>query len=138
MALLLWAAGGLASTPADLVRWARALYGGSVLSAGSLRTMEDVSETTRLKAARPYGLGVQRLELGRHDTLGHSGRLGGYRSAMRYIPDQGVAIAVLTNQDRWDPDLIVRELLDVALPIEPGKPPVVAGPQDHGPPRQRF
>ncbi len=115
-----WAAGGLASTAADLARWARALYGGSALSRASLQAMESVAEAQRLKADLPYGYGLQRLALGRFATLGHSGRLGGYRSAMRYLPDQGVAVVVLTNQDRWDPDRIVHELLDTAMPANPG------------------
>ena len=115
-----WSAGGLASTPADLARWARALYGGVVLSAASLRAMESVKEAERLNAGIAYGYGFQRMKIGRHATVGHSGRLGGYKSAMRYLPDQGVAVVVLTNQDRWDPDRIVRELLDTALPANPG------------------
>ena len=115
-----WAAGGLASTAADLARWARALYGGSALSRASLRAMESVAEAQRLKAPQAYGYALQRLGIGRFATLGHSGRLGGYKSAMRYVPDQGVAVVVLTNQDRYDPDRIVRELLDIAMPANPG------------------
>jgi hypothetical protein len=29
-------------------------------------------------------------------------------------------VVVLTNQDRWDPDVIVRQLLDTAMPANPG------------------
>jgi CubicO group peptidase (beta-lactamase class C family) len=52
-------------------------------------------------------------------TVGHSGRLLGFRSAVRYLPDRGVAIAVLTNQSRTDPAIIVRNMLRIALtPVE--------------------
>jgi len=132
-----WAAGGLASTPADLARWARALYGGLLLSPESVQTMLDVSDTVALRAEIPYGLGVQRLKLGTHDTVGHSGRLGGYRSAMRYVPSRDIAVVVLTNQDRWSPELIAKDLLDVALRFEFEPPPGTA-PADAGGSRDRF
>jgi hypothetical protein len=34
---------------------------------------------------------------------------------MRWLPDQGIAIAVLTNQSRNDPNLVARALLRVLL-----------------------
>ena len=62
----------------------------------------------------PYGLGVQSLVIDGHKTLGHSGRLLGFRAALRYLPDEGITIAVLTNQSRADPMLVVRALLAIA------------------------
>ena len=47
-------------------------------------------------------------------TLGHSGRLLGFRSAMRCLPESGITIAVLTNQSRTDPAVVVRALLNIA------------------------
>jgi D-alanyl-D-alanine carboxypeptidase len=114
-------AGSLASTPDDLVTWARALYGGSVLSPASLAAMVgDVSFTAAFKPSIPYGLGVQAATVDGRPTLGHSGRLLGSRTVMRWLPDQGIAIAVLTNQSRNDPNLVARALLRVVLgtPLE--------------------
>ena len=71
--------------------------------------------TAALKSSIPYGYGTQVVEIDGLRTLGHSGRLLGFRSAMRYIPDQGVSIAVVTNQSRTDPAPIVRSLLKLAL-----------------------
>jgi hypothetical protein len=62
----------------------------------------------------PYGLGVQRLELDGSSTLGHSGRLLGFRSVVRYVEDSGLTIAVLTNQSRADPGVIARHLVRIA------------------------
>jgi D-alanyl-D-alanine carboxypeptidase len=114
-------AGSIASTADDLATWARALYGGRVLSPGSLTAMvADVAVTAPFKPSIPYGLGVQAATVDGRPTLGHSGRLLGSRTVVRWLPDQGMAIAVLTNQSRNDPNLVVRALLRVVLgtPIE--------------------
>ena len=108
-------AGGFASTARDLAHWAQALYGGQVLRPEYLAAMVDPSTTAALKSSIPYGYGTQVVEIDGLRTLGHSGRLLGFRSAMRYIPDQGVSIAVVTNQSRTDPAPIVRSLLKLAL-----------------------
>jgi D-alanyl-D-alanine carboxypeptidase len=109
------AAGGFASTARDLARWAHALSGGDVLRPEYLAAMIDSDPTTALKSTIPYGYGTQVVEIDGHRTLGHSGRLLGFRSAIRYLPDQGVAIAVVTNQSRTDPATIVRNMLRIAL-----------------------
>jgi D-alanyl-D-alanine carboxypeptidase len=109
------AAGGFASTARDIARWAHALYGGEVLRPEYLAAMVDATGTTSLKSNIPYGYGTQVLEIDGLRTVGHSGRLLGFRSVVRYLPDQGVSIAVLTNQSRTDPTPIVRSLLRIAL-----------------------
>jgi D-alanyl-D-alanine carboxypeptidase len=108
-------AGGFASTARDLAHWAHYLYGGEVLRPEYLAAMTDVARTTALRSAIPYGYGAQVVEIDGLKTVGHSGRLLGFRSAVRYLPDQGVSIAVLTNQSRQDPGAIVRQLLRIAL-----------------------
>ena len=121
-------AGSVASTAGDLVRWARALYSGSVLTPVSLSAMvADVAMTEPFKPSIPYGLGVQAATVDGRPTLGHSGRLLGSRTVMRWLPNQGIAIAVLTNQSRNDPNLVARALLRVVLgtPLEcTGCPPI--------------
>lgn len=113
-------AGGIAASASDVVRWARALYAGKVLREDSVQAMvADVGLTERYQPGVPYGLGVQALEVGGRSTLGHSGRLLGFRSVVRWLPDQDVAIAVLTNQSRTDPGIIARALLKVALATQP-------------------
>ena len=108
-------AGGFASTPSDLVHWARALYGGRLLRAETLARLTDVRSTARFDPTVPYGLGVQLVVIDGVPTEGHSGRLLGFRSAVRYVPERGIAVAVLTNQSRSDPGPIVRVLLRTVL-----------------------
>jgi D-alanyl-D-alanine carboxypeptidase len=109
-------AGSVASTAEDLVTWARALYGGSVLTPGSFVAMvTDAQRTAAFKPSIPYGLGVQEATIDGRPTLGHSGRLLGSRSVVRWLPNEGIAIAVVTNQSRNDPGLVARALLRVVL-----------------------
>jgi D-alanyl-D-alanine carboxypeptidase len=110
------AAGSIASTPTDLVHWVRALYGGDVLDPDTLSAMVgDVALTAAKDATIPYGLGVQAVAFDGHPTLGHSGRLLGFRAVVRWLPRERIAIAVVTNQSRSDPSVIARSMLRLAL-----------------------
>ena len=114
------AAGSIATTSGDLARWARALYGGAVLDPATRGEMvDDVVLTAPYKPAVAYGLGVQVVQVDGHLTLGHSGRFLGARAVVRWLPDEQVAIAVLTNQSRSDPNIILADLLRLALQPPP-------------------
>ena len=111
------AAGSVAASAPDLARWARALYGGDVLPPGArLAMIADADTTLGLKPGYPYGLGVQVLTIDGRVSYGHSGRLVGARSAARWFPGSGVAIAVVTNESRFDPGVVVQDLLAVVAP----------------------
>ena len=77
----------------------------------------DVADTAPFKPSILYGLGVQAATVDGRPTLGHSGRLLGSRTVVRWLPNEGIAIAVLTNQSRSDPNLVVRALLRVVLGV---------------------
>ena len=107
-------AGGLAASSSDLARWARALYAGDILAASSVEAiLEDVARTQRHEPTVAYGLGMQLVDIDGRRSFGHSGRLLGFRSAVRWLPDDDIAIAVLTNQSRTDPGIFVRALLKI-------------------------
>ena len=118
-----WSAGGLAMTASDLARWTRALFTGGVLPPASLNQMLAYDRAAGPGAAPSYGLGMGRVLLDGRLAWGHSGRLAGFRGVLRYLPDSGVTIVVLTNQDRWDPDRVARKLLDVIVPRPPKPTP---------------
>lgn len=110
-------AGSVAASAPDLARWAVSLYGGDVLDPAALQAMlADAAATAQLKPGLPYGLGVQEFVIDGRLSYGHSGRLVGARSAMRWFPDEGVAIVVLTNESRFDPGVVVRDLLAIVAP----------------------
>ncbi|MEJ7748189.1 MAG: serine hydrolase domain-containing protein, partial [Candidatus Limnocylindrales bacterium] len=109
-------AGGIAANSIDIARWARALYGGRVLSPASLQAMVEAAILTQpYQPSVPYGLGVQVLDFAGQQSLGHSGRLLGFRAVMRYLPASGLSVAVLTNQSRTDPAIVARALVAIAL-----------------------
>jgi D-alanyl-D-alanine carboxypeptidase len=113
-------AGSLAATSGDLATWARALYSGRVLGpTGTGLLLSGFTSTTGYLAGVSYGYGVQALSIDGHPSLGHSGRLLGFRGVVRHFPVDGLTIAVLTNQNRSDPAVIVRNLLLIALPAGP-------------------
>ena len=81
--------------------------------------IEDIARTARLKPSIPYGLGVQGVPVVGRSALGHSGRFLGSRAVMRWIPAERIAIAVVTNQSRTDPALLLADLAGLALTPPP-------------------
>jgi D-alanyl-D-alanine carboxypeptidase len=97
MATFIWAAGAMMSTPTDLARWARALYGGRVpgLSASSLQRMTDFN-------TRGYGLGARTSFKGDREAWGHGGSLDGFQTGMWYLPAIDASVVLMWN--RWPHD----------------------------------
>ncbi len=117
-------AGSIASTALDTARWMQAFAGGRVLSPTMQQAMlADVANTRALDARIPYGLGIQQVTIAGHMALGHSGRYLGFRNVVRYLPGEGVTIAVLTNQGAYDPARIAAALLRIVLPPPPRASP---------------
>ncbi len=112
-------AGSIAATSPDVARWARLLYGGKVLGDEMTAAMlASVVDTASYRPRIPYGIGVQAFPILGRPAVGHSGRLLGFRSAVRHLPAEGLTIAVLTNQSRADPAVIVNDLLSIVLAPE--------------------
>ena len=94
-----WTGGGLLSNPGDLVRWARALYGGGALPGDYLDSLLESLPLDEAGQVR-YGLGVAIREDGRLGTnLGHGGWIPGYCTSLRYYPDHAVGVAFQINTD---------------------------------------
>ncbi len=113
-------AGSIAATALDAATWMRAWAGGKELSPGlEKQVLADVARTQKLGSKIPYGLGIQALPIDGRAALGHSGRYLGIRNVVRYLPGQGVTIAVLTNQSVADPARVATALLKIILPPLP-------------------
>lgn len=91
-----WAGGGLVSTPADLVRMADAYMNG-FLAPG---IVAEWFESQRTVAGDETGVGIAwRIgedRVGRR-VIHHSGSMGGARTTLVIVPDERLAIAVMTN-----------------------------------------
>ncbi len=98
-----YAGGGLASTPEDLAKWAKALYEGKAFR--KTETLDALLTGVDSPAARgggknqKYGLGVQIRETEWGTSYGHGGWFPGYRSEVEYFPKYRVAVAVQFNTD---------------------------------------
>jgi D-alanyl-D-alanine carboxypeptidase len=98
-----WAGGGLATTPEDLARWAKALYEGRAFrqkaTLESMLTGVDAGNGRGGGRGVRYGLGVQVRATKWGPSYGHGGWFPGYLSEVAYFPDHKVAIAVQFNTD---------------------------------------
>lgn len=116
-----WAAGGLTSTAGDLGRFAAALMDGALLRPDTLAVMLDCGGTGGAWgiADLAYGLGVMRrtlpaagLDPAQRLALGHTGALGGYRSAVWRFPASGVTVVALMTSYEADPNRLVARALE--------------------------
>lgn len=108
---IVWAAGGLASTIADLSRWGRTLGTGrgaipaAMASERLERCAPPATQTPEITIA--YCLGVvvvSDTDSGERITLWHNGRVFGAVSYLGYYPATGAIVAVMANSDLSGPD----------------------------------
>jgi CubicO group peptidase (beta-lactamase class C family) len=103
-----WAAGSIYTTTGDLLKWERALFGGKVLSADSLKTM-----TT--PGLGNYGTGVGIFDHGGVKTVEHGGGIEGFNANLMYAPEQHITVVVLSNVNGMAAGQMGAQLLDVVL-----------------------
>jgi len=115
----MFAAGELAMTAHDLALWDESLLAQSLLSSASYKEMFT---EVKLKsgAGTHYGLGVEVMDRNGHRSIEHSGEVSGFVSDNEVLIDDGVAVAVLTNQDAVGAASTIARL---AAPVVAGYPP---------------
>ncbi len=94
----MFAAGELAMTAHDLALWDESLIAQSLLKPESYKQMFTEVKLNDGKGTH-YGLGVDVTERNGHRSIEHSGEVSGFVSDNQVLVDDGVAVAVLTNQD---------------------------------------
>lgn len=121
------AAGGLWTTPADLMTWNLALMDGKVLKPASWKTMTTPRELTGGRTSA-YGCGQSIRDRGPQLVLQHGGGVSGFGSRNAMIPETRSAVVVIANSD-WAGgvlDTIQDAVLAKLLPVADA--PKVAGP----------
>jgi D-alanyl-D-alanine carboxypeptidase len=111
----IYAAGELAMTPSDLARWDISLMNGKILSPASL---QELTTEARLKTGTgtAYGLGLGlATDSNGHRRWSHGGGTAGFISANVTLPDDHLAITVLTNGEGPAAPLIERQIEDLLL-----------------------
>ncbi len=94
----MFAAGELAMTAEDLAKWDISIINQSVLKPASYREMETETVLKNGVGTR-YGLGVFVTSTNGHRVLEHSGEVSGFTAENIVLPDDKIAVVVLTNQD---------------------------------------
>jgi D-alanyl-D-alanine carboxypeptidase len=94
----MFAAGELAMTAHDLALWDESLIAQTVLKPESYKQMFTEVKLKDGKGTQ-YGLGVDVKDREGHRSIEHSGEVSGFVSDNEVLVDDGVAVAVLTNQD---------------------------------------
>ncbi|EME52931.1 beta-lactamase/prolyl oligopeptidase [Amycolatopsis decaplanina DSM 44594] len=127
-------AGLINSTAADVLAFARLhLTGGLAADCTRLLSEEATAEMAREQTTLPdvhvlgdsWGLGWIRFAWDGQRLLGHDGGTIGQNSYLRILPDQGLAVVLLTNGGNVGDlyaDLyreIFADLVDVTLPVQP-------------------
>jgi D-alanyl-D-alanine carboxypeptidase len=90
--------GALCSTASDLARWSHLLATGYVMLPASYAAMTTPARLEN-NAVVPsgYALGVAVQKLLGYPTVSHGGAVNGFLSFLIYLPDQDMAIAVISN-----------------------------------------
>lgn len=87
-------AGGIVSTPSDLVRFSDALFGGKLVSKESLDLMMTIEDG--------YGIGLFQIPF--HDKLayGHTGGIDGFSSIFAHFSDGNISYALVSNGSNFN------------------------------------
>jgi D-alanyl-D-alanine carboxypeptidase len=94
----MFAAGELAMTAEDLARWDISIIDQTVLKPVSYREMETEVVLKNGVGTR-YGLGMFVTSANGRRVLEHSGEVSGFTAENIVMPDDKIAVVVLTNQD---------------------------------------
>lgn len=82
-------AGGIVSTPGDLVKFSDALFGGKLIKKESLEKMKTIKEI--------YGAGLFQVPFYHRTGLGHTGGIDGFNSIFCHFPDGNISYALTSN-----------------------------------------
>jgi len=97
-----YAAGSLLSTVDDLARWSDALWAGKVIKPESLKRMLTPAKLSSGRSTRyAYGLGVG--EYAGKTLVEHGGGIFGFVSDTLRVPDEGIFVAILSNNADSNP-----------------------------------
>jgi D-alanyl-D-alanine carboxypeptidase len=97
------AAGALASTVDDLLRWHLALRRGSVVPQALLQRAWQPRDLPDGRQSG-YGFGFQVCTVEAHRSIEHGGFINGFLANALMLPDDGLDIIVLVNSDADSPD----------------------------------
>jgi CubicO group peptidase (beta-lactamase class C family) len=121
-----FADGEMAMPVGDLLTWDISMINQSLLKPASYAAMETEMKLKNGQGAR-YGLGLSVGTMDGHRMVSHGGEVGGFVASNTVFPDDGIAVAVLTNQEASSAaGAIGRALSALMLPTPPSSPTTAA------------
>lgn len=87
-------AGGIVSTPEDLLAFSEALFSGKVVPSAQLAQMKTITDG--------YGMGLFEVPFYDHKALGHTGGIDGFSSLLAHFPESGVSYAFISNGQQFN------------------------------------
>jgi CubicO group peptidase (beta-lactamase class C family) len=112
-------AGDVSSTAVDLARWIRALGSGSVLSEASRRTMfagqvaVGGERTYSFASDIDYGYGLLTGRTEGRPIVFHTGDNFGFKAMSVWLPEDDLAVAILSNEESTDLEPVVSRVLQI-------------------------
>lgn len=107
-------AGGIVSTPTDLLQFAEALFNYKIISKKSVSRMKIIEDK--------YGMGLFKIPFYNKTSFGHTGGIDGFSSVFGYFPKEKYAFALTSNGSNYNNNKISIVLLS-ALFNKPFKIP---------------
>ena len=98
-------AGGGESTAPDLLRFARSLLGGKIVSPETVETLLEPRVAFPVGGDYAYGFVVHRDKHGRR-VFGHSGGMRGVHCDLKVYADGAFTLVVLSNQTRGTGEIV--------------------------------
>lgn len=87
-------AGGIVSTPVDLVRFSDALFNGKLLKSESVELMKTLNGQ--------YGMGMFKIPFFDKTGYGHTGGIDGFSSVFSYFQDGNISYAMTCNGSNYN------------------------------------
>jgi len=100
-------AGGVVSTPSDLILFSAALFGGKLVSAANLERMKTMRDS--------YGMGLFQFPFDGNIGFGHTGSIDGFSSVFSYFEEGHLAYALCSNGNNYNVNDISITVLSAAL-----------------------
>lgn len=97
-------AGGITSTPQELVIFMDALFSEKIISQESLTQMTSITDG--------YGMGIFPKEINEKVGYDHPGTIDGFNTNLIYIPAENLTVAISTNGDDFNMKNILQTVFD--------------------------
>jgi len=99
-------AGGIVSTPLDLVTFAGALFNDELISLESLNKMKTIHDQ--------FGMGLFAVPFHEKKGYGHTGDIDGFSASFFHFPEDEISFALTSNGTSFDKNEIVIAVLSAA------------------------